>query len=61
MTIYLLDREKFNENDDYETMMDYAIVLFGASVVDLERVKNDSLINATRIILTEDYFINRIN
>lgn len=61
MTIYLLDREKFNENDDYETMMDYAIVLFGASVMDLERVKNDSLINATKIVLTEDYFINRIN
>lgn len=58
MIIYLCDKDKFNINDDYETMMSYTTTLFGMSSADYERIKLDKSITAKKIILTEQFFDN---
>lgn len=56
MIIYLCDKEKFNINDDYETMMSYTTTLFGMSEADYERIKLDKNITAKKFILTDKFF-----
>ena len=58
MIIYLCDKDRFNINDDYSTMMKYTTVLFGMSDLDYERIKLDKSITAKKIILTDSFFDN---
>ena len=58
MIIYLCDKDKFNINDDYETMMTYTTTLFGMSELDYERIKLDKNITDKKIILTDTFFDN---
>jgi len=60
MIIYLADRNRFDIDDDYETMMTYTTVLFGMSEQDYWEIKNNRSITDKKLVFTDEFFDNQI-
>ena len=60
MIIYLADRNRFDIDDDYETMMTYTTVLFGMTEQDYWEIKNNRAITDKKLVFNDEFFDNQI-